>query len=28
LMKDVYEGKRFKDGVAVPAKMQPTRQAA
>ena len=27
-MKDVYEGKRFKDGVAVPTRMQPTREAA
>jgi hypothetical protein len=28
LMKEVYEGKRFKDGVAVPTRMQPTREAA
>jgi len=28
LMKEVYEGKRFKDGVAVQARMPPTRKAA
>jgi putative transposase len=28
LMKEVYEGKRFKDGVAVQARMEPTRKAA
>ena len=28
LMKDVYDGKRFKDGVAVTTRMQPTRRAA
>jgi len=28
LMKQVYEGKRFKDGVAVRTKIEPTRKAA
>src|SRR6476646_6696257 len=28
LMKAVYEGKRFKDGVAMPTRMHPTREAA
>jgi len=28
LMKQVYEGKRFKDGVAVQTRMEPTRKAA
>lgn len=28
LMKEVYEGKRFNDGVAVSTRMQPTRKAA
>jgi len=28
LMRDVYEGKRFKDGIAVRTKIEPTRKAA
>ena len=28
LMRDVYDGKRFKDGVAVRTKLEPTRKAA
>jgi putative transposase len=28
LMREVYEGKRFKDGVALPMKIEPTRKAA
>jgi putative transposase len=28
LMRDVYDGTRFKDGVAVQMKLEPTRKAA
>jgi hypothetical protein len=28
LMKEVYDGKRFKDGVAVRTRIEPTRKAA
>lgn len=28
LMKDVYEGKTFKDGIAVKTKIEPTRKSA
>ncbi len=27
LMKEVYEGKRFKDGIAMRMKIEPTRKA-